>query len=124
MAFAAQNSGIERGNYYDYRDPNIQARRDGRRAFNQRARSITADWQRFKLALAACALENVTSTDVIAAAPHAFSGRLEWMPKQHTPTTVEAGEALCEGDWKYCAGQYFPTEYAKRRLPCSGIRIA
>jgi hypothetical protein len=35
------------------------------------------------------------------------------MPKQHTPTTVEAGEALCEGDWKYCTGQYFPTEYRK-----------
>ena len=97
-AFAAQNSGIERGNYYNCRDANRQSVRDGRRAFAQECRSITADWKRFKDALIQAALDGVTSDDLIREAPHAFSGRLEWQSR---------------GEWSYCVGQYFPTEYRK-----------
>ena len=99
--FAAQNAGLEFGNYGD------------RAAYAQEARDIGNDWKRFKLALQAASDARVTDADVIAAAPTAFSGRLTWRPKQHTPATVQAGEASREGDWSYCTGQYFPTEYRK-----------
>lgn len=105
VAFAAQNSGIERVNYYDFRDANRQAVRDGRRAFNSEARSITADWTRVKGALIQAALDGVTDADVITAAPMAFSGRLEWVPERIDPPL--------DAHWSYCTGQYFCTEYRK-----------
>lgn len=108
-AFAAQNSGIDFRNYYDPRDCNKQAVRDGRRAYASECRSITADWKRFKDALIQAGVDCVTDADVIAAAPQAFSGRLEWRPKQHHDTAT--GQFV--GQWDYCTGQYFPTEYRK-----------
>lgn len=106
VAFAAQNSGIDPRNYFsDFRDTN------GRRAYSQESRSISEDWRRFKSALFVAGLEGVTDADVIAEAPHAFSGRLEWAKHQHTPMSAKANGG--EGEWNYCTGQYFPTEYRK-----------
>lgn len=96
-AFAAQNSGIEWGNYGG----------DGT-AYNQECRSITKDWHRFKKALIEAGQVGVTDDNVIAEAPHAFSGRLEWDGK----LTNSDGIAQAP-HWDYCTGQYFPTEYRK-----------
>lgn len=97
VAFAAQNSGIDSRNYgTDWQ------------AFRQEQRSISADLKRFKTALHAACMEGVTDAEVIAAAPDAFSGRLEW----HTRTTI-GGKQPILSEWRYCTGQYFPTEYRK-----------
>lgn len=100
VEFAAQNSGIEPRNYYDPAD-RLAGRRDAYRqgvtAYKSECRSITEDWRRFKLVLATAADEGVSDLEVVAEAPHAFSGRLEWKG----------------ADWDYCTGQYFPTEYRK-----------
>jgi hypothetical protein len=111
-AFAAQNSGIDPRNYYDPAD-RLAGRRqvwlDGCAAYRAEARSISEDWRRFKSALVMAAAEGVTDSEVIAAAPGAFSGRLSWGPKQHHNT--KNGEY--SGEWSYCSGQYWPTEYRK-----------
>lgn len=112
VEFAAQNSGIEPRNYYDPAN-RLAGRRDtylqGVSAYKSECRSITEDWRRFKLALATAADEGVSDLEVIAEAPHAFSGRLEWRCRQHhDPKTGEYA-----GRWDYCTGQYFPTEYRK-----------
>lgn len=97
VAFAAQNPGLEPGNYYsEARDSN------GRRAFAQESRAISADWRWLKSALQEAAAEGVKDADVIAEGPHAFSGRLRW-----AQTTEGAPR------WSYCTGQYWPTEYRK-----------
>ncbi len=89
--FASQNSGIDPRNYFSsWTDKN------GYRAFKSEQRSISEDWRRFKSALMEAGAEGVTDADVLAEAPSAYSGRLEW-----------------HGGWKYCTGQYFPTEYRK-----------
>lgn len=102
VAFAAQNSGIEFRDYYDPRDCNKQAILDGRRAYAQECRSITQDWRRFKEALIQAGIDQVIDGDVIAAAPGAFSSRLEWK-----------SNGCGGGHWNYCTGQYFCTEYRK-----------
>lgn len=104
--FAAQRSGIDWRDYY-----NNWSDRGGRKAYREEVASIGADLKRFREALNVAAVEGVTDADVIAEAPHAFSGRLTWATKQHTPASVAAGEAASEGDWSYCTGQYFCTEY-------------
>lgn len=108
VAFAAQNSGIEAGNYFSPYDQGANLR-NGVKAFKDEQRSISQEWRRFKQALTVAAIEGVTDADVIAEAPHAFSGRLEWKPKQHTPASAKANGG--EGAWHYCTGQYFCTEY-------------
>lgn len=117
VAFAAQNSGIEPRNYFDPYDLKIGRRetyREGVRAFKSEQRSISEAWRRFKEALCIAAAENVTDTEVMAEAPHAFSGRLEWKPRQHTPASASANGG--EGAWHYCTGQYFPTEYRQAAI--------
>lgn len=85
VAFAAQNPGLD---FRDYGDGP---------AYRSEGASIAKDWKRFLAALSEATAEGVTEEAVIAAAPRAFSGRLEW-----------------KGDrWAYCVGQYFPTEYRK-----------
>lgn len=87
--YAAQNPGLEPGNY--------GTGMDGWRALQEESRNIGNDWKRFKTALAECASEGVTDAQVIEAAKGAFSGRLQW-----------------SGDhWEYTTGQYWPTEYRK-----------
>lgn len=115
VEFAAQNSGIEWGDYGG----------DGK-AYREEARSITQDWQRFKSALSIAAIEGVMDSDVIAAAPHAFSGRLEWKSQKAIESrmtdpakyggTHKGGIVKTEvdvWDWEYTTGQYFCTEYRK-----------
>lgn len=92
-AFAAQNAGLEFGNYGDVR------------AYREEQRNISEDWRRFKDAVAVAVAEGVTDAHVIAEAPHAFSGRLEWQ----TPANGVAHDS----HWNYCTGQYWPTEYRK-----------
>lgn len=108
-AFAAQNSGMDARDYYDPHDL-LSGRRSvyyqGVSAYKAEARSINADWRRFKDALAVAGAEGVTEADVIAEAPRAYSGRLSW-----------AG-----GHWEYCTGQYFPTEY--RQAACAVLDAA
>lgn len=91
VAFAAQNSGLEYANYGELK------------SYNQEARSISQDWRRFKAALIAASLSGVTDANVIAEAPHAFSGRLTW----HETALPKLSY------WEYTTGQYFPTEYRK-----------
>lgn len=114
VAFACQSSGIDARNYFtDWRDTN------GRRAFASEQKSITADFARFRDALAEAIAEGVTDAHIIAEAPHAFSGRLEWVcrecgaqsGKDHRDGCKSHGDNL--GAWNYCTGQYFPTEYRK-----------
>lgn len=70
VEFAAQNPGIDLANYgFDA---------NGRRAYRSESRSITHDWKRFQNALWEALASGVTDAEVIAEAPHAFSGRLEW----------------------------------------------
>jgi hypothetical protein len=111
-AFAAQNSGIDWANYYTHGDKRPGAWREGRRAYTQECRSITADWKRFKDALIQAALAGVTDEIVIAEAPHAFSGRLEWVSKDYL-RQKHGLNADYSPRWDYCTGQYFPTEYRK-----------
>ena len=96
VEFAAQNPGLDFANYGDLKPYRADSRQIGR------------DWNRFKAALKEAAYLNGTDQDVIQAAPHAFSGRLEWK----TPTWWETGKAQ-PLQWHYCTGQYFPTEYRK-----------
>lgn len=112
--FACQSSGIDRRNYFsDWRDTN------GRRAFASEQKSITADFARFRDALAEAIAEGVTDADVIEEAPHSFSGRLEWVcfecgaqtGADHREGCKAKGDNL--GTWNYTTGQYFPTEYRK-----------
>lgn len=112
--FAAQNSGLEFANYGNHA------------AYGQEARSISADWRRVKSALMEAAAEGVTDEVIIAEAPHAFSGRLEW--KSHKAIVSRMTDPAKFGgthkgavvkseidvwDWHYTTGQYFPTEYRK-----------
>lgn len=99
--YAAQNPGLEFANYGE------------RASFRREACAILRDWQRVKKAVYECSSLGVTDAQVIEAAPRAFSGRLTWGSKQHTPATVEARKLDCAGDWSYCTGQYWPTEYRK-----------
>ncbi|MDX6610945.1 MAG: hypothetical protein QOD75_131 [Blastocatellia bacterium] len=125
IKFAAQRSGIERNNYYSPWDTG-ETLRHGRRAFQQEQQSIRADLRRFREAIKIAAAEGVTDADVLAEAPHAFSGRLQWKShkakhyRQTDPAkyggTHKGGTVISEielWDWEYCAGQYFPTEYRK-----------
>lgn len=111
VAFACQTSGIDRRNYFsDWRDTN------GRRAFANEQKSISADFARFRDALAEAIAEGVTDAHLIAEAPHSFSGRLEWVCRECGVTSgadhLEACKAHGDnlGRWDYCTGQYFPTE--------------
>lgn len=86
VTFAAQASGIDPANY---------GGENG--AFRQDVDQTNNDWVRFQKALVRVVAEHVQEEDLLAVAPQAFSGRLEWK----------------DGDWEYCTGQYFPTEYRK-----------
>lgn len=101
VEFAAQNSGLEFANYGG----------DGK-AYREEARDINQDWQRFKTALAIASAEGVTDKEVIAAAPGAFSGRLEWISENYLREKHGMNTDYTPR-WSYTTGQYFPTEYRK-----------
>lgn len=95
--FARQRSGIEYGNYGDWR------------AFNSERRSITKDLKEARVLLSF-----IEHTDSITYANlrdglRAYSGRLTV-----TLTKTNTGYA---SRTDYCTGQYFPTEY--RRAVCA-----
>lgn len=83
--YCSQNPGLIFGNYGE------------RTSFNQEARQIQRDWERFCNALYEASNLGVTDSQVIQSAKEAFSGRLEWK----------------ETHWEYTTGQYWPTEYRK-----------
>jgi len=138
IKFVTQRSGIESSNYYSPWDRG-ETLSDGLRAFRQEQRDIRKDLARFRKALSVANAEGVTDADVIAEAPHAYSGRLEWIEgravcgcKYSAPVSNHTWEAhysgkVCDkcgwvayrleptdgGVWHYCSGQYFPTEYRK-----------
>lgn len=119
VAFAAQNSGLDYRNY------------GSRASYLSEQRSISADFRRFADALAEAVREGVTDAEVIAEAPRAYSGRLEWNSVGVCPkcgereTGLRTGRTTCYkclhqspdftpgNAWNYCTGQYFPTEYRK-----------
>ncbi|MGP1664800.1 MAG: hypothetical protein ACTS5I_02560 [Rhodanobacter sp.] len=83
--YAAQSPGLDYGNYGE---PT---------SYRAELRNIGKDWERVQNLTRAAIDLGVTDAEIIAKAPHAFSGRLEW-----------------KGDhWDYCTGQYWPTEYRK-----------
>lgn len=100
VEFAAQNPGLEFGNYGNWP------------AYNQERASITRDWKRFIVALRAASAAGVTDQDVIEAAPRAFSGRLEWISKDYLRQKHGMNTDYTPR-WDYTTGQYFPTEYRK-----------
>jgi hypothetical protein len=85
IKFVNQRAGIEPGNY------------GSMQSYRSESRSVTRDLHEFRKVLAEAYALGVTDEHVTEAAPHAFSGRLEWNGQ----------------DWNYCTGQYFPTEYRK-----------
>jgi hypothetical protein len=100
-AFINQRPGLEPGNYIrDWRDT------EGRRAYNQEARSITRDLQTARLLLRQVELREISfpAEKIIEAARHSYSGRLSINVKPGTKGEIQID---------YCAGQYFPTEYRK-----------
>lgn len=92
IEFAAQNPGLEYGNYGE---PT---------SYRAELRSIGNDWKRVKKAIAEAAEAGVGDREIIEAAPRAFSGRL-------TVNFQKDGKTF--GYWDYCTGQYWPTEYRK-----------
>lgn len=121
--YAAQNPGLEYRNYYsDWRDTN------GVAAFRSESRNIQSAWRRVCAAVQEASNVGVTDADLIAEAPHAYSGRLEWKTTSknmadgpcpdcgvkvgyaHKPE-CKGGQHTIESYWDYCTGQYWPTEY-------------
>lgn len=96
IKFAKQRSGIDRRDYFStWHD------KEGVKAWREEVKSIAQDLRRFRTSLSIAEAEGVTDADLIAEAPHAFSGRL---------TPVETDRRFA---WEYVTGQYFPTEYRK-----------
>lgn len=96
--YAAQNPGLEYGNYGDPV------------SYNAESRSIRKDWARVCEAVQEAARAGVGDKEVIEAAPQAFSGRLTWKVKFNPDSSTNPAFA---GSWDYCTGQYWPTEYRK-----------
>lgn len=89
--YAAQNPGLD---YRNYGEPT---------SYNAESRSIRKDWVRVCEAVQEAARAGVGDKEIIEAAPQAFSGRLVWV--------IPGPNVL--GEWQYCTGQYWPTEYRK-----------
>jgi hypothetical protein len=97
--FINQRPGLEPGNYIrDWRDT------EGRRAYNQEARSITRDLQTARFLLRQVELREISfpAEKIIEAARHSYSGRLSINVAENGAVSID-----------YCTGQYFPTEYRK-----------
>ena len=94
VAYAAQNPGLEYGNYASgWND------KEGRAAYFAESRQITKDWH--SVCDTVRGLYNVTEADILEASRGAFSGRLQ---------VTREGEKI---KIEYCTGQYWPTEYRK-----------
>jgi hypothetical protein len=94
--FAHQRSGMEPGNYSDWR------------SYRSEQRSVTRDLHHVRELLRAVAWrDSITADNLLQCAKSAYSGRLE------LSLTVDPinGADYCRVN--YCTGQYFPTEYRK-----------
>ena len=97
--FTRQRSGMD---FRDYGDVS---------SYRQEQRSITRDLHHARELMRAVSWrDSITADDLIAAAKHAYSGRL-------TIRETDKGIAI-----DYCTGQYFPTEY--RRAVCAVLASA
>ena len=96
-AFICQRPGLEPGNYFsDWRDI------EGRRAYRQESREITADrTAALDLLAAVTRAEGITPDAMLTELHH----RLTWDAER--------------GTLDYCTGQYFCTEY--RRAACAAL---
>lgn len=100
-----QKPGLDPRNYIrDWQD------KDGIRAYKSEARSITADLHDARALLRAIEWRAITPQQILDAARHAYSGRLE---------ITQSGETY---SINYCTGQYWPTEY--RRAVCAVLSSA
>lgn len=125
-AFAAQRSGIDPGNYHDWK------------SFRAEQRSITKDLTEARQLIRRVELsDSITAEDLMKAAERAYSGRLsiverysfecmscehKWKAPKPAPGVVtpcpkcDQGFSYMRPDAiavDYCTGQYFPTEYRK-----------
>lgn len=98
-AFAAQRSGLEFGNYGDWK------------AYRAEQRSITKDLHQARQLLRAVEWRESVTAEHLRQAFRAYSGRLSLID------TDTGGVRL-----EYCTGQYFPTEY--RRAVCAVLASA
>lgn len=90
-----QRPGLEFGNYGDVS------------AYRSEMRSITKDLQQAQAMLRTIAWrDSITADHIIAAAKHAYSGRLSIELRDDGKVRID-----------YCTGQYWPTEY--RRAVCA-----
>jgi len=95
VVYAAQNPGLEYGNYASgWND------KSGRAAYFSESRRITRDWHRVRAAARMCENMQVTDADIMSACERAFSGRLKVNARPNNVYAVD-----------YCTGQYWPTEY-------------
>lgn len=81
--YAAQRPGLEIGNYGTWQ------------SYRDEAAGITRQWQTICELVRAANHYNITDLQIIAASEWAYSGRMTWDG----------------GEWDYCCGQYWPTEY-------------
>ena len=94
-----QRAGLDPRNYFsDWRD------RDGRRAYQQEARSIQTDGKRARAALELARMYPFNG-QALSDATGAFSGRLQ--------LAALGSEKAWTVTIDYCTGQYWPTEYRK-----------
>jgi len=92
--FIRQRPGLKFGNYGDVK------------AYRQEARGILRDYRDAQELLRFVAMFSISAED-LTAATRAYSGRLQFQPN---------------GTIRYCAGQYWPTEY--RAAVCSVLAQA
>lgn len=99
-AFVMQRSGLDWRNYGDGPGYNADRRRMTQQLRDFRALARAVQWR-----------DSLTADDLIAAARHAYSGRL-------SIAELPGGKIAIN----YCTGQYFPTEY--RAAACAVLASA
>lgn len=84
--FISQRPGMDFGNYGDVS------------LYRSEYRGILKNYDHARQLLRFVEMsDSITGEDIVKASQSAFSGRLEWDDEK--------------GVWRYCTGQYFPTEY-------------
>lgn len=107
-AFINQRSGID---FRNYQSGNWKQSRE---CFLGDYRPILRHGKHARTLLRAVELrDSITAEHILEASRNAYSGRLQWCPKQHHNS--KTGEYT--GLWEYTTGQYFPTEY--RNAACA-----
>lgn len=103
VIFAAQNPGLEYGNYASgYND------KAGRAAYFSESRRIMKQWQQVRYFAMMCETLRVTDDDIYLACSRAYSGRL----------SVKCVDIAGRYTVDYCAGQYWCSEF---RAACAAV---